>query len=443
MRFPTFPSALLTRPLRLLIALGCTCVLCVACGIPKTIEAPNNQDAPGTEDHVQLFYDRLPGRTFADMPHHTNMRFFPNDNSKFLDFSYQSGAEPIVFTDDSANELRFVGPTNSTREFMVNTGTELKFYDSQSFEYLGGINAQGCSGINRWNQTYCSDPETTDIVLINAELRNIIARFAAPFLATNIKYLGSLEDIDVLQITDMQSENLLVGIKNSEVIFWSHRLSLSAVCGLTHQNTTVLCSEPNQQEFIINTFHTRDGQQIADTTVKERVFPATYGWITEKDNTLAYYNSECELLVQVPITDPVALRVYPWHTPLHTGDGAPDPYHELAHIVQPPLILYDAQHNPVLEQQFGGAFAYPGHLKDVLFIHDNQKLLSMDFQGHIFLTHELNHLSMKDITTGRELLSESENVADLFIYNHWLATRSYSPDGEKLIVYVPTNLAKG
>lgn len=211
-RFQLSLSALSPRSFGLLAALGCTCVLCVACGAPiavldpqgllqsseqQTGEALDGQGYRKTSsamDSGHEFYDRPLDKRLPDMPYETNLRFVPNDNSRFLDF-----------------------------------------YDSQSFEYKGGFNAQGCSEVNQHNRIYCADPETTDIVIFDTGQRDILARFALPFLATSIEYLGSYEGIDVLQIKDHQTENILAGIKNSETISWAHKLSNTAACGLTPQ----------------------------------------------------------------------------------------------------------------------------------------------------------------------------------------------------------------
>ncbi|MDO4687062.1 MAG: hypothetical protein Q4A92_11000 [Corynebacterium sp.] len=271
-------------------------------------------------DSGHEFYDRPLDKRLPDIPYATNLRFAPNDNSRFLDFD-----------------------------------------DSQSFEYKGGFNAQGCSEVNQRNRTYCADPETTDILMIDTDQRDILARFALPFLATSIEYLGSYEGIDVLQIKDHQTENIIAGIKNAETISWAHKLSNSAACGLTHQNTTALCSESYEDEFLVHTFDVYAGTQVGDTSTQERVFPATQCWIAERNNMLVYYNSSCEFITEAPIMNPLALRLFPWHTSLHTGDSSPDPNLELQHILQQPFKLYDAQHTPVLEQQFNDApaFRYP------------------------------------------------------------------------------------
>ena len=169
----------------------CTLVLCAGCAAPTTTLNPfaatqaSNTESPqpptandvgdateGEPIHPNGFsqweINSHLGRTFTNTSINSPLWLAPANTSNFIDFSYKAGIDSVVFTGD---DVRFFGPTNDTRSFIVNIDSSLNYYNSDTYEYEGSLGAEACSAISNQGYAYCADPFSNALLVVDAENR--------------------------------------------------------------------------------------------------------------------------------------------------------------------------------------------------------------------------------------------------------------------------------
>lgn len=453
------------RQLRATAAMLCTLVLCAGCAAPTSTLNPfaamqtSNTEAtqPPTADDVGDATDDEPihpngfsqwevnfrlGRTFANTSINSPLWLAPANTSNYIDFSYKAGIDSVVFTGD---DVRFLGPTNDTRSFIVNVDSSLNYYNSDTYEYEGSLGAEACSAVTHQGYAYCADPFSNALLVIDAENRLIQSTIPFSFHAWDIELIGSKHQLDLLLVRGDGGQTFLTSIDNQENIKTANRLDASAHCGMTNQDQVVLCSEPDGKEIRLNAFHIWPAAWGCDMKTEGRVLTGTHGWIVASDKKLQYYLSDCTAVTEAPITDHLSIDAYPWQTPLQTGDSSPDPKLELESILEQPLQLYDSGHRAKLTQVGNSrSFTTIGGKDSSITLAPDQRIVSIDMRGHLLLTAGEYDLKVTNAETGQILLNAPHaNHHFVTIRNHWFASLAPNGMGQMLTVFVPIERARG
>lgn len=439
-------SPRLSRGLRSLAMVCWAIVLCVGCGVhdpSSAINAANQGNAHAMlANRTERRTNTSPGSQESIELGRSNLRLAPYNNADFLFYSFHSG---IKFKTFEGKNLRFLGSTNDQQEFMVNEGDSLHYYSVDSFEHTKSFAAKGCSEINDRNYSYCADGSENKVVIFDTEARAEHKKFDAPFKPDAVEFLGTVDNIDVLQLTKLGDRSFIVGIDGTETIRWERRIAPNAECGLTNQNRTIICSAEDFDSFLVDTFEPENGNHISSATSEGPIMSGSHGWISEHNGTAKYFDPHGRVIAERQVASPLSLDVFPWHMTTGAGRWVPDPELELELMVDSYITLHNSAPVPVFNNiPDTRDFRPVGSFEFGFTLPPKHRLVSMTHQGSMLLIQGGDRLIAKDMERNEDILNIENRDDNLIVIRRgWFATHGKDHDTETLTVFIPVRQSKG
>ncbi|WJZ03369.1 hypothetical protein CFREI_10475 [Corynebacterium freiburgense] len=370
----------------------------------------------------------------------SNLWLAPNDNSEYLTPAFERGNHRKEFT---GAHVEFIGASNDLLSFMVNIDDSLNFYDANTFDQLESFPARGCTEVTFSSLTYCANPELEEITVFDTHFREVHGTIPFPGNIANIRLLGSIENLDLVQIETTDQQDIIVAIADFHTVRWEAKIPPESHCGLTAQNTTVICSEQDGDTYRLSFINAFSGSTFHTTETKGKALTASHGWVEKTDDKLRYLGTDGAEYTHT--TDPSSIvgDVFPWNTPLHTGDSSPQPPNELGFMVEKPLLLFDAAHVPVLRQIGNGStprvFSRPNSSTPVFTLYGGERVASLATNGHLVLAESEDSYFLKDLEAFKELYSSPKDInTELTINRGWFAVKQQvDASTQKVTVVVP------
>lgn len=452
MCFSTFRQSKSSAHIGLMVVIA---MLCTSCTLPnflsfsseshsgKNVSSTTKSPIPAAETEAKESADvSALDLSLPDQPlnlHTTHLILPPNDNSDFITSAYHSGVRKMEL--DGKN-VEFLGPTNDQHMFMVNVDHSLNFYDSNTFEKTESFDARGCTEVTFDSVVFCASPSEQEIIVFDTHFQAEQYRIPIPFHADNIRHLGKLEYLDILQIESKDHNDLIVAVSEFQTITWEQQVASSASCGLTAQNAIVVCSERADDEYVVNTFSAHAGTPVSDARTRGQILGATLGWVEKTDKEIKYFTTDGTEAATKKHSGTIIDQIFPWNTMIHTGGISPSPEAELGYLIETPTMLYNSGHAIAL-QQIGTAdsprlFAKPGQSNPVFTLYEGERIRSMDGNGQLVVVENDASLFLKDTENQSELVTVPNTATTQFSVNRgWFAVKQTDTKQQKVTVFLP------